>query len=374
MKGKITNSKNEMVYFQTLSSGKYRLIDSIKLDENGMFHFKDSIQSPQYLLVGIPPQNFVSLFIEPDTEMTFEADISNLNKYHAEGSDAIKLTEKLNFDYQELTVKTDSLYKNIQEKLAVPEVDSVIVIDEFQKEIKNIILNHRSLLIDFVNNNLSSPTCYFALMQKVDDRTAFFNLTEHIDLFKKVDKSLYKKYSNFELARNLHEFLKRYEQEMELRAQREKSGEKIDNQGNGTLNIGTTAFEIVEKNPKGELIKLSSFKGKYVLLDFWASWCKPCRQENPNLVKAYKKYQSKGFEIFQVSLDKDKNAWENAIEKDKLNNWVHVSDLKFWDAKAARLYKISKIPTNYLLDKEGKVIAIDLRGKALEDKLAEIFK
>jgi thiol-disulfide isomerase/thioredoxin len=119
---------------------------------------------------------------------------------------------------------------------------------------------------------------------------------------------------------------------------------------------------------------LSSYKGKYVLIDFWASWCGPCRQENPNVVKAYNKYKTKKFTIIGVSLDKPgaKDAWMSAIKNDGLT-WTQVSDLQFWDNKAAKLYGITSIPQNFLLDPTGKIIAKNLRGGDLEAKLAEIF-
>jgi peroxiredoxin len=136
--------------------------------------------------------------------------------------------------------------------------------------------------------------------------------------------------------------------------------------------IGQTAPDFTQNDPTGKPVSLSSFRGQYVLVDFWASWCGPCRQENPNIVKAYNTYKDKGFTILGVSLDKEKEAWEKAIVDDKLT-WNHVSDLKFWENSAARLYNIQSIPASFLLDKEGKIIAKDLRGEALEAKLFELM-
>ena len=123
----------------------------------------------------------------------------------------------------------------------------------------------------------------------------------------------------------------------------------------------------------GKPVALSSFKGKVTLLDFWAAWCGPCRRENPNVVKAYAKFHAKGLEIFAVSLDKNHDKWVEAISKDKLA-WTHVSDLKYWDNEAAKLFGVRAIPANFLLDKEGKIIARNLSGDELMKKLSEVVK
>lgn len=130
-------------------------------------------------------------------------------------------------------------------------------------------------------------------------------------------------------------------------------------------------FKMADQN--GSLRKLSDIKGKTVLLEFWSSWCGPCRKENPNLVKTYKKFKPKGFEIFAVSLDEDEESWINAIEKDSLN-WLHVSDLKGQSNEASLIYGINGIPDNFLIANNGKIIARDIRGEELNQKLTEIFE
>ena len=137
---------------------------------------------------------------------------------------------------------------------------------------------------------------------------------------------------------------------------------------------GSLAPEIALPTPAGDTIKLSSTRGSVVLLDFWASWCSPCRLESPNLVKAYDLYHKKGFNIYQVSLDKTKESWIKGIQEDNLGKWIHVSDIQYWNSIVVPLYKIESIPNNYLLDKEGRIIATNLRGDQLQKKLAEIFK
>jgi peroxiredoxin len=139
------------------------------------------------------------------------------------------------------------------------------------------------------------------------------------------------------------------------------------------LGLGHQAPDFTADTPEGQAVRLSEQIGKgYLLIDFWASWCGPCRRESPNLVRAYRKYKDKGFDILGVSLDKDKADWTAAIHHDSLD-WTQVSDLRFWDSAPARLYGVRAIPSNVLVDKKGRIIARNLRGEALEEKLSALL-
>ena len=147
----------------------------------------------------------------------------------------------------------------------------------------------------------------------------------------------------------------------------------IDSRLRSALIAGMEAPDIALPNPQGDTLRLSALRGKVVLIDFWASWCGPCRRENPHVVRLYERFHDKGFEIFSVSLDQSRDKWLDAIQKDGLRWPCHVSDLRGWNSAAGRLYGISSIPATVLVDREGNILARNLRGAELERKLTEIF-
>jgi peroxiredoxin len=155
-------------------------------------------------------------------------------------------------------------------------------------------------------------------------------------------------------------------------AQMQQNAEQQSAQTSSASWVGKTVPELILPDVSGKPVSVSSFKGKYLLIDFWASWCGPCRMENPNVVAAYNEFKGKNFAILGVSLDKDRDAWEKAIAQDHLT-WTHISDLKYWGSEAVQIFGIEGIPFNVLVDPSGKIIAQELRGPALEAKLKEVL-
>ena len=212
----------------------------------------------------------------------------------------------------------------------------------------------------FVSTHAASPAALTAL-GKLD-------MQQELPLFKQVRESLRKtmpKSGFFAMYRDQVDRLEQQETAMKLQ---EEEMKRLSN----LLPIGSEAPEIRQQTPGGGTVALSELRGKVVLIDFWASWCRPCRIENPNVKRVYDRYAKKGFEILGVSLDRDQAAWVKAIKDDDLP-WKHVSDLGFWNNAAAQEYGVSSIPFTVLLDREGKIIEKNLRGEQLESKLAEIF-
>ncbi len=184
----------------------------------------------------------------------------------------------------------------------------------------------------------------------------------NLEVLKSVSKAFQKKYPSSPITKS-----------MAAQVQQIEAGYNQFKNGGIPVELSTSAPDISLPNPEGKILQLSSLKGKVVLIDFWASWCGPCRRENPNVVALYTKYKDKGFTVFSVSLDNDKEAWKRAIKSDGLVWPYHVSDLKEWSSPLVQLYKFEGIPFTVLLDKKGNIVEKNLRGKALELKLKELL-
>src|SRR6056297_1680906 len=360
IEGKVNNSDNEKVYLSEMKVDKVDKIDSVQIKDDGTFIFKGYTNIPKFYMIQVSPRNSVTLIVKPGEEIKLTGNIQNLSEtYDVEGSAGSQKVLELNQKLGATITTIDSLgqvFRNNPDKEPGEKLRA-----RLNEESQKLVQDHKEYTKQFIDNNLESLASLMALYQQIGPRSYVLNPKEDLAYYEKVDSSLMSLYPNSEPVKSLHSQLADYKAQINAN---QKSKQK--------LSIGQVPPEIALPNPQGDTVTLSSLRGKYVLLDFWASWCKPCRVENPNLVKAYKKYKEEGFEIYQVSLDKKRSAWLNAIEKDNLN-WVHVSDLEFWNSSAARTYNIRSIPASFLLNKEGEIIDKNLRGDALHKKLHEIF-
>jgi thiol-disulfide isomerase/thioredoxin len=352
----------QYIFLQELKPNELLNVDSAIVSEDGSFEFKRKVKFPSFYLLKINQNNFLTMLIEPGEKIKMTSHFDSLNYPVAIiGSKGTKLIA----DYNKRLIKTRYKLSNLNDiydrNSGRPDVAKVI--DSLDNLGDGYLNDMNSYAKKYIDDNVSSLATIPVLYSQLTREIYILDPQKDLSYFLKVDSSLFKKYPEYGPVIDLHNQIKEmvaYYDGRELA--KTDPGERME------------APEIALPSPEGDTIKLTSTRGSFVLLDFWASWCAPCRMENPNLVKAWNLYRNKGFKIYQVSLDKTKEAWIKGIQDDGLDKWIHVSDVSYWQSVVVPLYKIESIPANYLLDKEGRVIATNLRGDALQRKLAEIFK
>jgi thiol-disulfide isomerase/thioredoxin len=361
--GKINNlSKGSYLMLQELKTNSLETVDSLTLTDNGEFTFEREIELPTFYLLKATNESFLTILAEKGESIKITADYDKLgNPESLKGSEG---TQKM-IDYNKALKNTIDKLGGLQEIYSQNEgsPDLPRVIATLDSTAQTYLKEINVFTKKYIDENITSLVSLVALYQQVAPQVYVLNPLEDLSYFVKVDSSLFGLYPESEPVKALHEQVK----ELVDRVSMEKGPEAVQP---ATSEIPDIALP----SPSGEIIKLSSTRGKVVLLDFWAAWCPPCRRENPNLVLAYNTYRSKGFEIFQVSLDKTKEEWVKGIEQDKLGNWIHVSDLKYWNSSVVQQFNLKSIPYNMLLDRDGKVIATNLRGDNLLKKLSEVIK
>ena len=228
-------------------------------------------------------------------------------------------------------------------------------LQEAQRHVSSLVQKYQKLFDTEIEKRNTATSNYLLANKKDLAAILFLDVfprEKNTTLHQEVVRALYEKYPNNPIV------AERY---------------KVENSPATSTSVGALAPDISCENPEGKTLKLSDLRGKVVLLDFWASWCRPCRMENPNVVAAYKKYHDAGFEVFSVSLDRDRAGWLKAIEVDELSWPNHVSDLGYWQSKPAKIYGVSSIPATFLIGRDGRIIAKNLRGAALENALKELL-
>ncbi|MGN6399913.1 MAG: redoxin domain-containing protein [Flavisolibacter sp.] len=343
--GAIKNSNAKMVYLQESAAGSNPvIIDSSELAKDGSFTLNGSGKEEEiYTLRSNESQYPFAILINDSKKITVNADMmNNTEPYTVKGSEASQ--GLIDFDHGTMNraKKIYELSKQVDSLMKAKAPDSIINVPFSAYEAASSDL--KSFTSDFLEKSSSPALSLYAL-------GGFQRLSQQLGL---------KGYTNMEVAEIVNKTSVKFPQSTAL-AQLKKNQRSQQ------------APDFTMPDTTGKPVSLSSFKGKYVLIDFWASWCGPCRAENPNVVKAYNQFKDKNFTILGVSLDKNKNAWLEAIKSDGLT-WNHVSDLKYWDNAAAALYGVQSIPYNVLVDPSGRIIAEELRGNDLMETLGKVLK
>jgi peroxiredoxin len=241
-----------------------------------------------------------------------------------------------------------------------PALDSIV--DRLKFITDSVYQNEKTYLENYIEKNPATLASYIALSQKLGQNLNLFTLQNDLKYFEMVDNALFQRFDTIAITNMLHAYV--VQGKIKLQQQITENQKSL---------IGKQAPEISLSNAYGDTLKLSQLKGKYVLVDFWGTWCRPCRKENKNLSALYPKYRYKGFEIFQVAIERNKTDWKNTIREDKLFWKYQVSELNYMESETAKIYQVKALPANYLVNPEGIIIDQNLFGDSLQSKLAELF-
>lgn len=344
LEGQIFNAPSDsLALIQNNGNNEDQIIGVLELNKKGNFKGSFSLNDPDYYVLQLTDGQKINIIVEGEQTIKVYGNGKNLffqtNIVGSESSVAMNEFLRYNFSYQK---KLDSANRYLQANQDKKR--------EIQQAFRSTYEQFTGERQRFMGQNANSPALIAVLPT--------FNIQQEFGLYEKAVKGLEQGFGDSPTVKRIV-------------TEYEKNRKQL--QATLPVSIGSEAKDIALPNPEGDTLRLSDYRGKVVLLDFWASWCGPCRKENPNVVKLYEKYKEEGFEVFSVSLDRDSTKWVKAIEQDGLVWKGHVSDLQFWKSRAAKKYNVSSIPYTVLIDREGKVIATKLRGAALENQLEALF-
>jgi len=339
--GKIFNKENAVVSLQAWADTLNTTIPVELNPSTGDFSKTLNIQEPGYYRLFLSEGIFADLILFKND---IKVDVDQNNRITVSGSPEMDLISRIDSLRDSFDLSPGMVALNDDFSKAVDSKDEVAI--------EQVRERYQGLLKDFNNQiaaQLTDASPSIGVIQILSGNT--LDREEYFSVYEQVAEKFTGEWLNYSLVREFTEKVKM----LKLTA------------------IGSEAPEINLPDPTGKFVKLSDFRGKYILVDFWAKWCGPCRRENPNLVKAYNKFKGENFEVIGVSLDRNKEDWMQAIAEDGLS-WVHVSDLKYFNSVAARDYNINAIPFSLLIDPQGIIVAKNLRGEALHKTLEKYLK
>ena len=355
VQGSITGMPQQTVILEELSlSGATTVIDSASSSDNGSFELQGTIPEPGLyrLRFSADPAAFVLLSAEPGA-LRVNGKWANLPGHTISGSAASQSLLGFIEEVRKFTQDFEA-YSTVQDTMRARGNDSLLKQVAGEMEARNASFTRYVETYADTTKYLPNAVFAAALLNPATETVYLEAFAKNLPTRFKADATLVRQFT--------------------ARQAQIASQDVASQQGAASgPAVGAAAPAIQAATPDGGTASLASLKGRYVLVDFWASWCGPCRAENPNVVAAFQKFKGKNFTILGVSLDTDGDKWKRAISDDGLT-WTHVSDLQGWESIAARDYSVQSIPTNFLVTPDGKIVARDLRGSALEEKLAEVLR
>lgn len=355
--GKITNAEGKYLYIDELKVASSVPMDSVKIKKDGSFEFTGNVNYPNFFLLRLNEKNFVTLLVDSTENIKIFGDAANFSRdYTVEGSPGSLLVQELN----EHLTKTKHKLDSVRSKLIVFRNQENYPLEKvkWEQEMADIKKSQIDYSTAFVQKHPFSMASVLALYQKFDDSNYVIQDLQSLKVAATALNTMFPKSEHVQAL---------YANTLRL-IQQEKSNKLRE----FILKNGTNSPDINLPDASGKNIALSSLKGKIVLLQFWGAMDRTSRIQNQALTELYARYKNRGFEIYQVSIDTDRNAWLGAIREDKLS-WINVCDLK-GSAIATNTYNVQKIPTNYILDKEGVIVARDLKGPELNQVVGKLTR
>ena len=351
----------EYLLLKEVKPGILEPVDSVVPGKDGRFSFRSETGWPAFFMLSMDDDDFLTMLIAPGEKIEVKAARNSMARPSSvTGSEGTSVILGFRKDQDEVVAGLKKLTDTYNDSIDSPR--RPLLMDSLDRRAADIVAGFRARALTLLNENRSSMIPVYLLNQHVVPGLELFEPAKNPELFYSVDSTLYALYPESDLVLDLHSFVAGLRKSV-----------SVGRQAGEPPVPGELLPDIVLPDPDGDTLSLSSLRGRVVLVDFWAAWCPPCREENPNLVRLYDMYHWKGFDIFQVSLDLRKEDWLEAIRNDRLGRWKHVSDLRYRDSEVVKQFGLTEIPASFLIDREGRVTAVNLRGDELQKKLEELL-